>query len=72
MDLMDNSSELVTGSSDHGLRLYDIDKGSFIRQLFNKQYGHSEWVTSCKFLKDKRVLSAGMDGVLCLWDNKRV
>jgi hypothetical protein len=31
MDLMENSSELVTGSSDHGLRLYDIDKGSFIR-----------------------------------------
>ena len=29
-------------------------------------------MTSVAWLNDKRVLSSGMDGVLCLWDNKGI
>eukprot|EP01017_Pseudomicrothorax_dubius_P016931 TRINITY_DN1914_c0_g3_i7.p1 TRINITY_DN1914_c0_g3~~TRINITY_DN1914_c0_g3_i7.p1 ORF type:complete len:196 (+),score=18.02 TRINITY_DN1914_c0_g3_i7:193-780(+) len=63
-----HGNTLVTGSADHGLRVYDVETASFKRELFNKKYGHHEWVTSCAHLKDGRLLSAGMDSMLCLWD----
>ena len=43
-----------------------------MRHLFNKNYGHKDWVTCCTFLSDQRILSGGMDGVLCLWDRRAV
>jgi WD40 repeat protein len=46
--------------------------GKCSRNLYTKQYGHSDWVTSCKFLKDGRVWSAGMDNKMCLWDARAV
>jgi hypothetical protein len=39
-----------------------------MRELFSKNYGHSEWVTTCAHLTDGRLLSGGMDSKLCLWD----
>ena len=63
---------LATGSSDHGIRVFDIKKNVFIKELYNKKYGHKEWVTSVSFLKDGRLLSSGMDSLLCLWDAKSV
>lgn len=59
---------VVTGSEDHGLRVYDLNTAKLERQLFNKKYGHSEWVTTCEFLSDGRILSGSMDSMLCLWD----
>ena len=67
-----NSQSIVTGSMDHGLRLYTTKTGKYKRELFSKRYGHSEWVTSVKFLKDQRILSAGMDGQICLWNKSSV
>ena len=63
---------LATGSSDHGLRVYDLKKNSYIKELYSKKYGHSEWVTSLSFLKDGRLLSSGMDSMICLWDAKSI
>lgn len=44
--------------------------GKCTRNLFTKKFGHTDWVTSCKFLSDGRVWSAGMDNLMCLWDAK--
>lgn len=43
---------LVTGSADHGLREYKLNSLQYRRELFNKKYGHHEWVTSCAHLTD--------------------
>ena len=64
--------KVVTGSADHGLRVYSLKTGKCLRNLFNKKYGHTDWVTSCKFARDGRIVSAGMDNTLCLWDAKVV
>ena len=63
---------MVTSSADHGLRVYSLKNGKCLRNLYNKKFGHTDWVTSCAFLQDGRVLSAGMDNLLCLWDSKVV
>jgi len=60
-------STLVTGSMDHGLRVYDIGSGVFKRELFTKRHGHSEWVTTVSIGHDDRILSGGMDAKLCYW-----
>ena len=62
----------VTASADHGLRVWDTNKGSHSRQLYSKNFGHTEWVTCCQILSDKRILSGAMDGKLCLWDRRAV
>lgn len=36
---------LATGSSDHGIRIYDTKKQVYLREFYTKKYGHSEWVT---------------------------
>ena len=43
-----------------------------MRQLYSKRYGHTDWVTTCAFLNDGRVLSGSMDKRLCLWDKSAV
>ena len=63
---------IVTGSTDHGLRVYSMSTGKQIRELFNKNFGHTEWVTACAILADNRVVSGGMDSNLCIWDSKSV
>lgn len=61
--------EAVIGSTDHALYTFDIDTGRQKRTLYNKRYGHKEWVTCCDYLKsDGRIVSGGMDSKLCLWD----
>ena len=55
------ADKVVTGSADHGLRVYSLKSGKCLRNLFTKKFGHHDWVTSCKFLQDGRVWSAGMD-----------
>lgn len=63
---------VVTGSHDHGLKVYQVSKGKFVRELFNKKYGHTEWVTSVDFVHDGRILSGAMDSKLCLWHRSAV
>ncbi len=63
---------IVTGSTDHGLRVYNMTTGKQIKELFNKSYGHTEWVTACAILNDSRVVSGGMDSNLCIWESKSV
>lgn len=64
------ADKVVTGSADHGLRVYSLKSGKCTRNLYTKNFGHHDWVTSCKFLQDGRVWSAGMDNQLCLWDSR--
>lgn len=63
---------LVTGSGDHGLRVYNLSSGQHMRELFAKKYGHKEWVTTCAHLPDGRLLSGAMDSQLCLWEARSV
>jgi len=59
--------DVVVGSADHGLKVYDLKGRRERRSLFTKRYGHSEWVTCCSYLNDGRIISGGMDNKLCLW-----
>lgn len=61
------SSLCVVGSADHGLKVFDLNSMREVKSLFTKTCGHTDWVTSCRFLSDRRVLSGGMDSKLCLW-----
>lgn len=63
---------MTTGSADHGLRTFDLKTGKFRRELFNKRYGHKEWVVTCAYLNDGRLISGGMDNTLCLWKKNSV
>lgn len=45
---------------------------SFERELFSKRYGHHEWVSSVAHLPNGRMISGGMDNLLCYWDAKGV
>lgn len=58
---------IVTGSADHGLRVWNAQNNVYLRELFTKKYGHKEWVTSIDILKDGRIVSVGMDGIMCVW-----
>ncbi|CAD2218189.1 hypothetical protein AGDE_00368 [Angomonas deanei] len=40
-----------------------------IKTLYNKNFGHTEWVTCCRCLSDGRIVSGGMDNKVCLWDS---
>ena len=44
------ADKVVTGSADHGLRVYSLKSGKCLRNLYTKNFGHTDWVTSCKFL----------------------
>ena len=68
MDIDKSGEYVVTGSGDHGLRVYNLRSGKQSRQLYSKRYGHSDWVTSVAILNDGRVLSGSMDKRLCLWE----
>jgi WD40 repeat protein len=70
-----HGSVAVVGSADHGLLEVELqgsgrDNGPLRpkRTLYTKQYGHSEWVTDVTHLPDGRILSAGMDSKVCLWN----
>lgn len=66
---MDNNKDIVvTGSTDHGLRVYNLSNGQQTKELYNKKYGHTEWVTSVQILPNKKIVSGGMDSNICLWD----
>lgn len=66
---MDHNNDIVvTGSSDHGLRVYNLSNGKQTKELFSKRYGHHEWVTTCQILNSRRIVSGGMDSLICLWE----
>ena len=66
---MDNNNDIVvTGSSDHGLRVYNLSDGKQTKELFSKKFGHHEWVTSCQILQSRRIVSGGMDSLICVWE----
>ena len=66
---MDNNNDIVvTGSTDHGLRVYNLSDGKQTKELFSKRYGHHEWVTSCQILQSRKIVSGGMDSLICLWE----
>ncbi|GET90746.1 hypothetical protein, conserved [Leishmania tarentolae] len=59
----------VVGSADHGLKVFNLCTMRETKTLYTKTCGHTEWVTSCRFLSDRRVISGGMDSKLCLWND---
>ena len=66
---MDNNDNIVvTGSVDHGLRVYNLSDGKQLKELYSKRYGHHEWVTAVQILGSRRIVSGGMDSLICLWD----
>ena len=50
----------------------NLRTGKKVRELFNKRYGHTDWVTTCAYLSDGRIVSGSMDKQLCLWDKSAV
>ena len=68
MDIDPKGEYVVTGSGDHGLRVYNIRSGKQARQLYSKRYGHTDWVTTVAYLNDGRILSGSMDKKLSLWE----
>jgi WD40 repeat protein len=64
-----SASLCVVGSADHGLKVFNLDSMREVKSLYTKSCGHTDWVTSCRFLSDRRVLSGGMDSKLCLWSD---
>ena len=62
------AGEVVVGSSDHALYVVELKTGIKRRTLYTKTAGHAEWVTACQYLPDGRILSGGMDSLLCLWE----
>lgn len=67
-----NSTNIVTGSADHGLRVWDLKTGKYCRELYGKRYGHHEWVTTVAYLNNGKCISGAMDGMLCLWEKNIV
>ena len=65
MDVL--GDEVVVGGADHGLKVYNLKRKRESRTLYTKRYGHTDWVTSCAYLSDGRIVSGGQDGKLCLW-----
>lgn len=63
-----NKDIVVTGSTDHGLRVYSLLTGKQQKELYNKNYGHTEWVTCVTILPDSRIVSGGMDSKICIWE----
>ncbi len=57
----------VVGSSDHALYEVNFRKGKRTRKLYSKAYGHCEWVNAVRYFPDGKVLSAGLDSKLLLW-----
>lgn len=63
-------NEVIVGGSDHALYAIDvIDPRRQPITMYTKTCGHTDWVTSVTHLADGQVLSAAMDGKLCLWSN---
>jgi WD40 repeat protein len=66
-------SEFIVCKSIETFKNYNFNfrkNGKCTRNLFTKKFGHTDWVTSCKFLSDGRIWSAGMDNLMCLWEAK--
>lgn len=64
-------NEVVVGGSDHALYSIDVlDARKRHITMYTKTCGHTDWVTSVSHLSDGQVLSAAMDGKLCLWSNQ--
>ncbi|OQR97707.1 hypothetical protein THRCLA_06877 [Thraustotheca clavata] len=70
MSMALDCSHVVVGSCDHALYTIPLkDAKARGRTLYTKTCGHKEWITSVGHLSDGRIVSAGMDSKLCLWDN---
>ena len=50
----------------------NLKTGKKQRELYNKRFGHTDWVTTCAYVSDGRILSGSMDKRLCLWDRSAV
>ena len=71
----ESKGEAILGGSDHALYSVAINddgskKGPKVVKMYSKKCGHTDWVTSVAHISDGRVISASMDGKLCLWDAK--
>lgn len=66
-----DGTECVVGGTDHGLKVFNMDTGKMVRNLYGRNAGHAEWVTDVSYCPDGTILSAGMDAKLCLWRGPR-
>lgn len=71
IDVGPSSNYCATGSADGGIRIFNLGgqrgTGGLVCELYGVTWGHSDWVTSCAFSDDGRLLSGAMDGKICLW-----
>ena len=60
-----NEPQWVTGGADHSLHL--ITRQQVRKTMYEKQFGHQDWVTSCAWFK-RYIIGGGMDSLLSVWD----
>lgn len=64
--------EAALGSADHAVYTVDLRKRELARTLHGRRGGRAEWVTAVQHLPaTDGLVSAGMDGKLCLSDRAR-
>ena len=66
------NNTFASGSSDHGIRVWNRNNLKYKYELFSKFYGHKEWVTQVIHLSNDMIISGGMDGKICLWNNNEI
>ncbi|CAN0081538.1 unnamed protein product, partial [Discosporangium mesarthrocarpum] len=70
MCLSVHGDEAVFGCADHALYCVSQETGQLTRKLHSRRGGHREWVTAVTHTALGDVVSAGMDGKLCLWPGR--
>lgn len=66
--LDESCTYMVSASADHTLRLHNLKTLSTTKELYHKNWGHTDWVNKVFFTKQNEVLSGGLDGKICLWN----
>jgi WD40 repeat protein len=61
-----NEHAWITGGADHSIHLFNLKNNIKVQSLYEKKFGHSDWIT-CSSFDDKRIIGGAMDGQISIW-----
>ncbi|KAL9656999.1 hypothetical protein ABK040_007087 [Willaertia magna] len=62
---------IITGSQDHSCKVIKVSEAIVERELYNKKYGHKEWITSIAYSDVcSKIITAAMDSKICIWETR--